>query len=55
MSVTSACASRRWTSARTPSSSLAAQIAAVLGLWYPLHRRQVESNVAALKQKHGAH
>ena len=30
-------------------------LAAVLGLWYPLHKRQVESNVAALKQKHGAH
>ena len=29
-------------------------LAAVLGLWYPLHRRQVESNVAALKRRHGA-
>ena len=28
-------------------------LAAVLGLWYPLHRRQVEENVAALKRRHG--
>ena len=29
-------------------------LAAVLALWYPLHRRQVEENVARLKEKHSA-
>ena len=29
-------------------------LAAVLGLWYPLHRRQVEENVARLKAKRSA-
>ena len=30
-----------------------AALSAVLWLWYPLHKRQVEENVAALKEKHG--
>ena len=29
-------------------------LALVLALWYPLHRRQVEENVARLKEKHSA-
>ncbi len=29
-------------------------LAAVLWFWYPLHKKQVDSNVAALKEKHGA-
>ena len=29
-------------------------LAAVLALCYPLHRRQVEENVARLKEKHSA-
>ena len=29
-------------------------LAAVLALWYPLHRRQVEENVTRLKEKHSA-
>jgi len=28
-------------------------LAAVLWFWYPLHKRRVEANVAALKEKHG--
>lgn len=28
-------------------------LAAVLWFWYPLHKQQVEANVAALKKKHG--
>ncbi|MGN1002327.1 MAG: MFS transporter [Oscillospiraceae bacterium] len=28
-------------------------LAAVLWFWYPLHKRQVDANVAALKKKHG--
>lgn len=28
-------------------------LAAVLWFWYPLHKRQVESNIAKLKEKHG--
>ena len=28
-------------------------LAAVLWFWYPLHKRRVEENVAALKEKHG--
>jgi GPH family glycoside/pentoside/hexuronide:cation symporter len=30
-----------------------ALLAAVLWLWYPLRKRQVEENVAALKARHG--
>ena len=30
-----------------------ALLAAVLWLWYPLRKRRVESNVAALKARHG--
>ena len=29
-------------------------LAAVLWFWYPLHKRQVDANVAALKRKHGS-
>ena len=29
-------------------------LALVLALWYPLHKRQVEENVARLKEKHSA-
>ena len=29
-----------------------AALAAILWFWYPLHKRQVEENVAALKKKH---
>ena len=28
-------------------------LAAVLWFWYPLHKKQVDANVAALKKKHG--
>ena len=28
-------------------------LAAVLWFWYPLHKKQVDENVAALKKKHG--
>lgn len=28
-------------------------LAVILWFWYPLHRKQVEANVAALKEKHG--
>lgn len=28
-------------------------LAAILWFWYPLHKKQVEENVAALKEKHG--
>lgn len=28
-------------------------LAAILWFWYPLHKKQVEANVAALKEKHG--
>ena len=28
-------------------------LAAVLWFWYPLHKKQVEANIAALKKKHG--
>ena len=28
-------------------------LAAVLWFWYPLHKKQVDANVAALKEKHG--
>ena len=28
-------------------------LALILWLWYPLHKKQVDANVAALKQKHG--
>lgn len=30
-----------------------ALLAAVLWFWYPLHKKQVDANVAALKEKHG--
>ena len=29
-------------------------LAAVLALWYPLHKRQVDENVERLKEKHSA-
>lgn len=29
-------------------------LALVLGLWYPLHKRQVDENIARLKEKHAA-
>ena len=28
------------------------KLALVLGLWYPLHKKQVDENIAKLKQKH---
>ena len=28
-------------------------LAAILWFWYPLHKKQVDENVAALKKKHG--
>ena len=27
-------------------------LALVLGIWYPLHKKQVDENIAKLKQKH---
>lgn len=30
-------------------------LALVLWFWYPLHKKQVDANVAALKEKHGRH
>ena len=30
-----------------------ALLALVLWFWYPLHKKQVDANVAALKEKHG--
>lgn len=38
-------------SSLVPAAGLLA-LAAVLWFWYPLHRKQVEANVAALKKKH---
>lgn len=29
-------------------------MAAVLWFWYPLHKKQVDENIAALKEKHNA-
>ena len=31
---------------------LAVVLALVLGIWYPLHKKQVDENIAKLKQKH---
>ena len=41
-------------SASTITMMVGMMLAAILWFWYPLHKKQVEENVQALKEKHAA-